>query len=62
MVIMKSRRFGLPIFVGYLALALLFFSFGAFAEKWTPFEFKGNELYRYEVNWGEGKKESAITA
>lgn len=58
--VVNPKRFCLPIIVAFLAVVLVAPSFGVFAEKWKPFKFKGNELYRYRVKWGEEEKESAI--
>lgn len=43
-----------------VALAMLVFTWGTLAETWTPFQFLGNELYRYKIKWGEDEQESAI--
>lgn len=57
---MNSKKFGIPVVVCFSIVALLFCSCGSFAENWQPFQFEGNETYRYRVKWGEEKRESAV--
>lgn len=57
---MGTEYRGISVVVVVIALALIACSFGAFGEKWEPFEFKGNELYEYRVKWGDEELESAL--
>ena len=57
---MNTKYRGITVVLVILAVALSACSFDSFGEKWSPFEFKGNELYRYRVQWGDKEQESAI--
>ncbi|MFW6013164.1 MAG: hypothetical protein ACOCZX_06070 [Candidatus Bipolaricaulota bacterium] len=35
-------------------------AFGGQAQVWQPFSFRGNESYRYQINWQNGEENSAI--
>ncbi|MFB6290418.1 MAG: hypothetical protein ABEJ25_01635 [Candidatus Bipolaricaulia bacterium] len=51
---------GIIVILVIISVTLSAWSFDSFGEKWSPFEFKGNELYRYRVKWGDEQQESAI--
>ncbi|MBS3765648.1 hypothetical protein KGY71_03900 [Candidatus Bipolaricaulota bacterium] len=57
---MNTKYSGIIVVLVIIAVALSTCSFDSFGEKWSPFEFKGNELYRYRVKWEDEGQESAI--
>lgn len=57
---MNTKQGGVLVIVFVVSVALIAGSFGAFGKEWKPFEFRGNEHYRYRVKWGDEELESAI--
>ncbi len=51
-----KRNPPLFIVVGIIVLS----SFAVMGATWGPFEFEGNERYRYRVSWNDGDERSAI--
>ena len=41
-------------------LAVLLTTNSAYGAKWEPFNFQGDEAYRYQVNWTDDSEQSAI--
>jgi len=51
-----KRILVLSVIAGMLALS----GFAATGATWQPFDFEGNERYRYRVLWNDGDEQSAI--
>lgn len=56
---MKEKN-KIALWMGFLAVIVLVCSSSVYAEKWSAFEFKGDELYQYQIQWGDDELNTAI--